>query len=363
MSYSLAGTTTSYAYDENNKRVRMGTDVDVIHYPNDLYSLDTGLQIPTRHVFLNGKDIVTITGATSSDSVAYNFTDSLNSTGVTADKNNRVQEVTDYTPYGALNNHDQLAGYTEQRKYIGQPLDTDTNLSYLSARYYNAAQGQFLSEDPVFVAMGDNSKLKSLAGLNISQQLKDPQKLNSYNYSEANPITHEDPSGLDNDFGLTSFFNSYDPTASAEANQYIAQAKAQALAVSVAVPFGAQMGAELISSEAIAPELFPVTGLAYQGASFSVASRAVHNAMPGEQSTWGQYAGSAVIGGFTAGVTAEAKLSLTMSAAFGASLSESAFVDGSVLLSKAFVDSIAAGGGKMAGQAVASSPMFSPLYP
>ena len=67
----------------------------------------------------------------------------MNSTGVTADKNNRVQEVTDYTPYGALNNHDQLAGYAEQRKYIGQPLDTDTNLSFLSARYYNAGQGQF----------------------------------------------------------------------------------------------------------------------------------------------------------------------------------------------------------------------------
>ena len=61
MSYSFDATNTAYAYDENNKRVRMGTDVDVIHYPNDLYSLDTGLQIPTRHVFLNGKDIVTIT--------------------------------------------------------------------------------------------------------------------------------------------------------------------------------------------------------------------------------------------------------------------------------------------------------------
>ena len=75
---------------------------------------------PTRHVFLNGRSIVTLNGATSSDTINYTFGDHLNSTGVTADSNNHVQEVTDYAPYGAMQNHDQLAGYSEQRKYIGQ---------------------------------------------------------------------------------------------------------------------------------------------------------------------------------------------------------------------------------------------------
>jgi RHS repeat-associated protein len=207
MSYNmLAGSTTAYAYDENNKRVRVGTDADILHYPNDYYTFDTGPQIPTRHVFLNGKDIVTITGATSSDTTAYNFTDSLNSTGVTANKNNRVQEISDYTPYGALNNHDQLAGYTEQRKYIGQPLDTATNLSYLNARYYNPVQGQFLSEDPVFVQMGSPAAVQSLVNQKMSDMLSSPQKLNAYSYSNDNPIIMKDPSGLDDGNGMWDYF-------------------------------------------------------------------------------------------------------------------------------------------------------------
>jgi RHS repeat-associated protein len=56
-------------------------------------------------------------------------------------------------------------------------------LALLNARYYNGAQGQFLSEDPVF--WGDPK----------SQNLVDPQSVNTYSYSEDNPIVREDPLG------------------------------------------------------------------------------------------------------------------------------------------------------------------------
>ena len=176
----IGATTTIYAYDENDKRARVETPDIVYHYPNDYFSQEWPNNNPTRHVFLNGRSIVTLNGATSSDTVNYTFSDPLNSTGVTADSNNHVQEVTDYAPYGAMQNHDQLAGYSEQRKYIGQFSDA-TGLSYLNARYYNSAQGQFLSEDPVF--------------LRGQQNLQDPQSLNSYSYANDNPIVKSDPNG------------------------------------------------------------------------------------------------------------------------------------------------------------------------
>jgi RHS repeat-associated protein len=66
--------------------------------------------------------------------------------------------------------------------YIGQFSDA-SGLSYLNARYYNSAQGQFTSQDPVFL------------GNPIQQNLQDPQSLNSYSYSDDNPIVREDPSG------------------------------------------------------------------------------------------------------------------------------------------------------------------------
>ena len=53
----------------------------------------------------------------------------------------------------------------------------------LNARYSDSTRGQFLSQDPLFV--GDPRQ----------QTLTDPQSLNSYSYSDDNPITKSDPSG------------------------------------------------------------------------------------------------------------------------------------------------------------------------
>jgi RHS repeat-associated protein len=53
---------------------------------------------------------------------------------------------------------------------------------YSNARYLNPAQGQFITEDPVFWS--------------LKQTLSNPQSLNSYSYALDNPIVNKDPSGL-----------------------------------------------------------------------------------------------------------------------------------------------------------------------
>jgi RHS repeat-associated protein len=73
----------------------------------------------------------------------------------------------------------------QQRKYIGQMYDGSTGLNYLNARYQNPTQGQFISQDPVF--LGNPSQ----------QHISNPQSLNDYSYSEGNPITKSDPTGRD----------------------------------------------------------------------------------------------------------------------------------------------------------------------
>jgi hypothetical protein len=52
----------------------------------------------------------------------------------------------------------------------------------MNARYYDSSRGQFVSEDPTFWALKLN--------------LSDPQSLNSYSYSNDNPISKSDPDGL-----------------------------------------------------------------------------------------------------------------------------------------------------------------------
>jgi RHS repeat-associated protein len=85
-----------------------------------------------------------------------------------------------YAPFGAVLSNLSNGSTTIQRQYIGQYTD-NSGLSYLNARYYNGTQGQFTSEDPVF--------------LSTQQNLGDPQSLNAYSYSENDPITKSDPSG------------------------------------------------------------------------------------------------------------------------------------------------------------------------
>jgi RHS repeat-associated protein len=89
----------------------------------------------------------------------------------------------DYAPYGSLLASGNTGTTTVARQYIGQYSDS-SGLDYLNARYLNPAQGQFISEDPVF--LGNPSQ----------ENLQDPQSLNSYSYSEDNPTVKSDPKGL-----------------------------------------------------------------------------------------------------------------------------------------------------------------------
>ena len=92
-------------------------------------------------------------------------------------------QTLEYYPYGAIYANTKSTSLDETKKYIGEQYDSASGLSYLNARYYNGAQGQFLSEDPTF--LGDPKQ----------QNLADPQSLNSYNYANNNPIVKKDPSG------------------------------------------------------------------------------------------------------------------------------------------------------------------------
>jgi RHS repeat-associated protein len=60
-------------------------------------------------------------------------------------------------------------------RFQSQPLDEESGLYYLQARYYNPGLGKFIQADP----------LRYGAGLNL------------YDYCNNDPINHSDPSGLD----------------------------------------------------------------------------------------------------------------------------------------------------------------------
>jgi hypothetical protein len=71
----VGATSTTYSYDENDRRVRLSDGTTISYYPNDLYQTDSVSGVPTKHIQLNGRDIAVITGATGSSTANYSFPD------------------------------------------------------------------------------------------------------------------------------------------------------------------------------------------------------------------------------------------------------------------------------------------------
>ncbi|MES2930629.1 MAG: RHS repeat-associated core domain-containing protein [Patescibacteria group bacterium] len=129
--------------------------------------------------------VATIEATGSTTTPYYVHTDHLNSTSVVTDSTGAQSELLDYFPYGSQ--RISSGAYTNQKQYIGQHYDEETELSYLNARYYDGARGQFTSQDPVFWEIG-----QSQDGM---KALFDPQSQNSYSYARNNPIVNKDPEG------------------------------------------------------------------------------------------------------------------------------------------------------------------------
>jgi RHS repeat-associated protein len=132
--------------------------------------------------------------ATTTPITRYVHPDNLGSTAVTSDAGGNLAQRLDYAPYGSVIASENTGTTTAARQYIGQYFDPSSNLNYLNSRYYNSAQGQFISEDPVFSAIGKQTQVQQLSQQQ-NELLMDPQALNSYSYSEDNPVIKEDPNG------------------------------------------------------------------------------------------------------------------------------------------------------------------------
>jgi len=79
------------------------------------------------------------------------------------------------TRYAAFGNAISNTGNTPNRQTYTGREDDKTGLMYYRARYYDPAIGRFISEDPMGFGAGD---------------------VNFYQYAAANPINHNDPSGM-----------------------------------------------------------------------------------------------------------------------------------------------------------------------
>ncbi len=150
-SRSVNGTTTSFLYD--------GADV----------VLDRNMDGSTVN-YLNGPRLDEKLRQSGASGALYFAHDHLGSTTALMDATGNVVERQQYEAFG------QSPGSALTRYgYTGRERDNLTGLLYYRARWYDAAQGRFISPDPLGLAGG----------------------LNRYAYAGGNPLSFTDPSGLD----------------------------------------------------------------------------------------------------------------------------------------------------------------------
>ena len=183
-----APASTTYAYDPSGSRVKYspaGGGSSTI-YPTNLYEI-TGTT-STKHIYA-GEDLVgNITGST-----LYSVhSDHLTGSNVITNSSAGLEELLDYYPYGKIRLDEATSTFKTSRKYTGHNYDEDTDLNYMQARYQDGNTRRFLSQDPMFQAIGTD-----LSGFERTQNqlLSNPQELNSYSYVVNNPLKYKDQTG------------------------------------------------------------------------------------------------------------------------------------------------------------------------
>ncbi|WP_129843618.1 polymorphic toxin-type HINT domain-containing protein [Streptomyces sp. RFCAC02] len=167
--------TTSFLYDaDGNRLLRRTADETVLYLAGTEVVLDkTDNSIEARRFYdLGGGN----TAVRDNDGTVYlQLADHHGTAELSVDTSTGALTQRRTTPYGESRG-DQPTSWPDERSFVGGTADP-TGLIHLGARLYDPTLGRFISVDPVL-------------------DLTDPQQINGYAYSNNNPTTYSDPTGL-----------------------------------------------------------------------------------------------------------------------------------------------------------------------
>ncbi len=202
-SYDSSGNTTgdphgrTFVYDAENKQISVSDSSGTIGQ----YWYDGDGKRVKKFVPSTGEAIIfvydaagkvvaeysTIVEPIATAKAAYLTNDHLGSPRINTDANGVVTARHDYHPFGeeiATSQRTSGLGYVEdtvRKQFTGYERDSEIELDFAQARYYNPAHGRFTTTDPLMA----------------SGRTENPQTWNRYNYVGNNPLVNIDPTGED----------------------------------------------------------------------------------------------------------------------------------------------------------------------
>ncbi len=170
------GALSKYIYDaDGNRLLKTEGSTTTLYLP--------GQEITKNGTTLTGRRYYSHAGQnigvrdTASGKVTWMVADHHGTNGVAIDSATAQTVTRRYSdPYGGNRSPGAPPTWADDKGFVGGVKDT-TGLTHLGAREYDPTLGRFLSIDPVI-------------------DVADPQQMHGYAYSNNNPITYTDPSGL-----------------------------------------------------------------------------------------------------------------------------------------------------------------------
>ncbi|MGB3941602.1 MAG: RHS repeat-associated core domain-containing protein [Candidatus Manganitrophaceae bacterium] len=167
---TITNKTVTMAYDYKANRIKRAVGPEITYYVGDLYEKKGS--VTEKYIFAGSTRVAL---KNSGGSTYFYHSDHLGSTHLMTNAAGVKEEEVYYAPFGATVS--RSGPVDVKHKYTGQELDTDAELYYYKARYYNHVLGRFVTPDTVGIVHTD------------------PQTLNRYSYVLNNPLRFNDPTG------------------------------------------------------------------------------------------------------------------------------------------------------------------------
>ncbi|MER5751629.1 HYD1 signature containing ADP-ribosyltransferase family protein [Streptomyces sp. NPDC002088] len=169
---------TSYKYDAAGERILRDTpDEKTFYLPGMELHLDksTSKVTTTRYYGFGG----TTVAMREADGVHFLASDHQGTAELAVDATTGTTTRRRSDPFGNARDESSSSssGWVNDKGFVGGTIQESTGLTTLGAREYDADTGRFISADPVV-------------------DYTDPQQINGYAYSNNNPVTFSDASGL-----------------------------------------------------------------------------------------------------------------------------------------------------------------------
>jgi RHS repeat-associated protein len=177
--------TTKYTYDGAGNRTGVKVDKGGTVTSNTTYVVDQESAYNdiimaydsvkgTTSVFTFTDEVISVE---TSGNISYYKTDEKHSVTDILDESGKTKATIEYDEYGVIANPEVVSTSGNIFAYTGHVYDDSTGLYYAKARYYNAENGRFVSED------------------SYRDVQSNPVTNNLYAYVQNNPIRNTDPSG------------------------------------------------------------------------------------------------------------------------------------------------------------------------